>query len=1648
MQCHLDHAWITQIQKWKRTCEPSPRALICQLPGQQNQNKYLDQEARQTCKQIQVLCQQPFLLLVDRPSNRTTMCQGGNDAFSFRQELNQKDLNRSWQVQGGIFQRHIESFVDRKSRDRRKSKAKADPCVPNVVDRPKQVFRSDLLSTCRSLPRPQIIRFSLDSGIKCQSWGWGEKQLCNQRSYMSMQNRANLSLSVKGTARESILRQCENETPVACQIMRELERQAARRFQKQSNVGMSQSWIMQEVIKHPRRPSFVEMCRLKQIKLWLGRGRLFWVGKSCPSLSHMFEMLDLASCANGRATQNRKDRNKSQTTKRMEIILACRRFECRGKEAGISVIWVKAHCVQAVFWQISEWLQSTSREQQNTLLVRARNSRTPLSNANPMPFDRSGSLQMNLCADILSQCGHCKQNRSRCLLYTQSVSWRSDQKVNAPSGHILRGTRTNEFDFLSNFESARTCHFAMFTHLSIKSVVQCQFRNSPKGVADHKECLSTGSFRNLPKVLTDFQIGARLGEAANPGPDKDEAAAFHFVHVNPTAIHGKTDLLLKLNPHVLCCSETSATSYVQKSTSSLFRAQGYVSLWSQPAPPHRESMNPSPEIRGKATGLSLHTCLQARLANPLEHATYYQKARLMRSFVNFGATVIQVVQIYGYPRPATDAKAATNNLLREACCEAFDLNMPTIFVGDFNHDPMSLPAAKVLSDYGYSSTAQIYQDLYHRPQPPTCREATCNDAFVVSPHIRKMVQAVVVDPESDFADHKPIRLLLTMPRDPLTRMVLRRPHSWQDRQPDKNRVAEQYAHLQRDKTSHSFAEWASACEEAVHRAIQEEHCAAPEKQPFPGLARAQRGRYREPKLIKIDLTKPIKPAGPTQYNPNIDQASAVFRQHLAQHRRIQSLYRRMQKLNDRRELQPDWQQLHMEWKAICQARICEEKYESWMRKQPELQEIPAFIPNLDFLFLLMQFSQHHLKQHEEKERRKRIAKQAYQRLYDRKWGSHKRAYALIRPPSNPCLQEVQEIQEIRITIHEGQKTGLLACHLREVVMILPQDQLLLNNEAVTLVHQQEDKIELMLEDADVEHPDDSTLRIVKITQEPSKLGQALHHYWSQYWQRDVSTDTRTEFENMLHETPPLPLLQQQITDDDWQLAIKKLKKTTAKGLCGWGTEELQSLPSQAIRDLRQIFQAYADQGLPASLMQARTIPLGKIPSPQQPSQTRPITILSLLYRAWGKVHCTKILHHWAAHMPPSIVGFIPSRALGTTMMRYQHKLELSHAALMAPQGGLTLDLVKAFNLVARTPAKLAMIHTGIPRQWAVQWHCTITNMKRRWEVAGAITQEYDASTGAPEGDTWSVISMISLSYVWVQQLLMKCSPQFCPIVYADNLGWATTELRDHGQALAITTRWAAALKFQIDWTKTWRWATDETHRDEWQAVLHDVQLPPIQQAKNERELGYMLSYRKTHNRKLFKQRFAEGILQLRKIATLPHDMQTKALLTRAPMTKILHATEIHTIGGNYYKQLRTALTRAMLGPHTQANPYVALITLSQHVQDPELAAALHCFRQIRHLLQAMTDAERTTFLEMVAAHSGQPLQVRGPAGTVKHHVKKLGWTIDARGIISVDGLVFLSLQKSPWEQINDAARQAWLEAVPDLMSTRKEWNRPPLIESS
>ena len=216
-------------------------------------------------------------------------------------------------------------------------------------------------------------------------------------------------------------------------------------------------------------------------------------------------------------------------------------------------------------------------------------------------------------------------------------------------------------------------------------------------------------------------------------------------------------------------------------------------------------------------------------------------------------------------------------------------------------------------------------------------------------------------------------------------------------------------------------------------------------------------------------------------------------------------------------------------------------------------------------------------------------------------------------------------------------------------------------------------------------------------------------------------------------------------------------------------------------------------GLTCGMMKARTILLAKYALPQSMHHGRPITILSVLYRLMGKVLFAQIASQMALFLPLPISGGLPGR--GVKDIAIVQKFHIEQSLSQGHQiGGFSLDLIKAFNNFGRFPLGRIMCRLGIPEQIVHFWLVSLSRMHRYLEHGGTVSPSIPSTTGVPEGDSLSVIAMISLASAFFFRLK---NPNVFPFAYADNWNWMTRIQQEHfratcGQGRVQTVGWCAS----------------------------------------------------------------------------------------------------------------------------------------------------------------------------------------------------------------------------------------------------------------
>ena len=1195
---------------------------------------------------------------------------------------------------------------------------------------------------------------------------------------------------------------------------------------------------------------------------------------------------------------------------------------------------------------------------------------------------------------------------------------------------------------------------------AIRNRDQCRFMDkfSDQSQPFPSQLRSKLPFRHYSFRLDPF-AATRIGEAANPGPesvDSEESFAtpvtreplrLTFAVTNPTLIYQKSKLPLNLGVDTIMLSETAATSTVQSIETGNFRRNGYTSIWGQPMMPHHHHA-PEGSLKGAAAGVSNHSRYPIRVPRVPQDSEWYQAGRILKTFLRLPKHEIQLITAYGYPANHPSARLKTNQLLQFAVDQAFQTTFPTIICGDFNHHPDDLEALQPLWNRGYQTAESIYRKLTGQMLPPTFQVSTRNDVAIFSPELAALITAVWVDEQHLIANHNPLCFSMTIPDKPLHQQTWKLPHTWLHLHPKTHLIEKHFQPPEFTQQECSLETWSKAVENAVHAALKEEILASPTGQ-YPGLPKKCRGRCKTPKIVKNPMPRSIRPAWQGHYQPAVDQPSMRIVQLTKQIRRLQSLRQRVHKWETNPTLPSIyWEQLWEEWQCILRAPGFPGGFSRWIQKHPEVFMLPLHLPDEDMIYQIEQLLRFHVDGLVYEHKRKQQALAQFKRQQDVKKYGRAQAFQSVKDAGAGLLTQIQQEKQWPVIVKQPLQYGLITVTLPQDACLDSFQDLRLNNHPVEFVQWNAPDLELMVHDADVVLDPDTHLSQPQTTARPTDVAAQLDDHWRQYWDRDkhVPPATWDILNGLINNLPSHATITDDLFDlKTWKNAIHALKSKTARGCCAWAADELKQLQDNCVTSLIQAFQFLGHAGMPKHLMAARTVPLLKKPEAMSPKDTRPITILSLLYRLWGRVMTQVVLSKWNQFFPPAVTGFLPGRSAIMPMYKLQLHLERAHQDATQQWSGLTLDIRKCFNSLPVSPVPTLLQKLGVPTLIIEFWANSHSNINRCWQVANQIFATGPQSTGVPEGDSMSVLIMLAYNYMWT--IAIPASRTLAN-AYADNWSYATPDVTQHIQILQPILALVDAMHLEIDWEKTWVWVTHPDLKTQLQDLLQHLLPAGIQVdcALHARDLGFILHYRRKQFRKPQKDRHAKALRTLRKLQRSPLDRNTKALIAQTAIVKSLYGGHTHVTGEHFFRELRTEVARALVGPHQNVNSFLACMTLSKMVMDPELYLIRQALRFAREYLLYATPDEATLFLEFAALRQHNAKKVTGPCGALAIYLEKLDWKLTQDGSLLVSAFYTLHLLHTPWQVLWNALEHSWMTHLSLQLTSRKGYGAIPVID--
>ena len=542
------------------------------------------------------------------------------------------------------------------------------------------------------------------------------------------------------------------------------------------------------------------------------------------------------------------------------------------------------------------------------------------------------------------------------------------------------------------------------------------------------------------------------------------------------------------------------------------------------------------------------------------------------------------------------------------------------------------------------------------------------------------------------------------------------------------------------------------------------------------------------------------------------------------------------------------------------------------------------------------------------------------------------------------------------------------------------------------------------------------------------------------WLRDKRTEqfedeTWQPFLDVLSNAnlPVIPEISYPFDDVDmWWKLVRSLPSAKAVGPCGWSNDELKCLPKACIRDLAKIFSAVSATGFSSGMMMAKTVLLSKVPLPMSMHHARPITILSCLYRLYGKFIFKVTAQQWKIFVPYEVSGGLPGR--GVKELAFLQKRTIEKALMSGSSlGGFSLDLIKAYNTFGRFPIGCIMIRLGMPAPWVHAWIRSLDVMMRYPTIQGCVSFGIASTTGVPEGCSISVLSMLATScmyHAWLKTEFVR------PFAYADNWSWMSSRQRCHFAAYQQVLRLTSVMRLSIDHSKSWHWGTKKDFREACEncALFHPTADVPVIVKSSVKDLGEKVSYDKSVSLGFIKEKIDEAVTRMHRLEWLPATMQVKARMLQSCVWPLaLYSSDTTYIGMQHYTALRRAALTCLVGKWHNASPVVACTFLSKHLCDPFLHTVLQCLRIVRRLASVRPELASETVADALEWEGSRPF---GPATALRQYLKQLGWNLQLDGTVTGPDHLQFNVFIDSCRRITKLAKLMWSHHILNMMDRK------------
>ena len=228
--------------------------------------------------------------------------------------------------------------------------------------------------------------------------------------------------------------------------------------------------------------------------------------------------------------------------------------------------------------------------------------------------------------------------------------------------------------------------------------------------------------------------------------------------------------------------------------------------------------------------------------------------------------------------------------------------------------------------------------------------------------------------------------------------------------------------------------------------------------------------------------------------------------------------------------------------------------------------------------------------------------------------------------------------------------------------------------------------------------------------------------------------------------------------------LKRKFKTmdfTTSGLDGWGLAELRALPLPVHDMLADILNRVEETGTWPDAIAQGVITLTPKGEGDDPIKMRPISVLSLIYRAWGGLRMTDSLAWQECWIHPQAQAFRPHR--GSLDVASLLALLMEWARVTgSPISGVGGDYKKCFDLVPHLISFRVVRAQGLQEGVARALEGMFRTLRRAFKVNGGLGRFFRATNGILQGCALSTLLVNAVMSVWMREVdakMKKCRLQ-------------------------------------------------------------------------------------------------------------------------------------------------------------------------------------------------------------------------------------------------------------------------------------------------